>query len=535
MDPSGMDGFPSVDSLHRRMSSSSQTKTTQQPVEGNSVIVPRKNVGAIFLHAGAGYHSPQNEMLHLSLLHKACFAAMGVLKVGGPATEAVEAAVKVMEDAEFTNAGIGSNLNEEGIVENDANIIDHLGRSGACGAVPGVKNPICLAREVLENSNNPDFSWRIPPNLLVGNGARNFAMRRGIEVCTDEALVTRNSRLRWIDWKRELEKNRAVAGAVRNVVISTFEVKAEATSDHTNAVRTGTWNEGQPDSPTREQSEGLTAPRVGGPKREGLAPETAIFTTINKAQPTSIELTPPQKRTIDEGSNRNKKVRVRSPLSVKDGPVSVTESVKDTSYARDGGIQDTVGAIAIDVHGKIAAGSSSGGVGMKLEGRVGPAALVGIGTAVVPVCVDEDDEEAAIATVCSGTGEHFATTQAAQRCAESIRHRVGDLEATVHGEEITEDMALEHFIRELFLEHPSIVHSKIQPGIGVLAVKQCPRGYYVYWGHNTTSFAVASFSTEDKKPKCVVSRRRESKDKSSKTAVDITMGARKFPATPLRK
>ena len=60
--------------------------------------------------------------------------AMQVLKAGGTAVDAVEAAIKVLEDKEITNAGYGSNLSIDGIVEADATIVDHLGRSGACGA-----------------------------------------------------------------------------------------------------------------------------------------------------------------------------------------------------------------------------------------------------------------------------------------------------------------------------------------------------------------------------------------------------------------
>lgn len=68
---------------------------------------------------------------------RASRVAMRFLKAGASAPEAVEAAIRCLEDKEITNAGFGSNLNMDGVVECDATVVDHLGRSGACGAVPG--------------------------------------------------------------------------------------------------------------------------------------------------------------------------------------------------------------------------------------------------------------------------------------------------------------------------------------------------------------------------------------------------------------
>ena len=96
----------------------------------------RGDIAAIFVHAGAGYHSKQNEHHHLAAVNDAARTAMTILKNGGEATDAVEMAIRVLEDKEITNAGYGSNLTIRGDVECDATVVDYLGRSGAVGAVP---------------------------------------------------------------------------------------------------------------------------------------------------------------------------------------------------------------------------------------------------------------------------------------------------------------------------------------------------------------------------------------------------------------
>lgn len=86
-------------------------------------------------------------------------------------------------------------------------------------------------------------------------------------------------------------------------------------------------------------------------------------------------------------------------------------------------ITDTVGAIAIDSYGNIACGASSGGIGLKHRGRVGPAALNGIGSYVIPIDPD-DKNKTTVACVTSGTGETIATTISAAISSERIYHRV---------------------------------------------------------------------------------------------------------------
>lgn len=181
-----------------------------------------------------------------------------------------------------------------------------------------------------------------------------------------------------------------------------------------------------------------------------------------------------------------------------------TESPKMPRDNRSDMINDTVGAIAIDMDGNIAAGSSSGGIGMKHRGRVGPAALVGVGSAVIPV--DPFDEESvSVAAVTSGTGEHMATTMASQKCAERLyfntrKGRGGAMRPA------TEEEAMVSFVENDFMGHPGVKSSHSAGAIGIMAVKKTQYGYYLHFAHNTDSFALASMHSNEKDPCSVMSR-----------------------------
>lgn len=183
----------------------------------------------------------------------------------------------------------------------------------------------------------------------------------------------------------------------------------------------------------------------------------------------------------------------------------VSKRVHVLTVAQEDLITDTIGAIAIDEQGQIAAGSSSGGIGMKHRGRLGPAALVGIGTAVVP-CAEKDEGGLTVAAVTSGTGEHMATTMASQRCADRIYQGTRRGPRGLDIEEDDEDAIMESFIADDFMNHPGVRHCHSAGAIGVMAVKKCRAGYYFYFAHNTDSFALASMGGLDKEPHCTMSR-----------------------------
>jgi L-asparaginase / beta-aspartyl-peptidase len=250
---------------------------------------------AIIVHGGAGTVTPDRAEIVQEGCKEAALIGWHVLQTGGSALHAVEVAVRSLEDNPQYNAGTGACLTSDGNIELDAGIMEgHTLQVGAVACVELIRNPILLARKVLESSHV----------LLAGKGAQAYALECGMPMCELEDLVTERQYQIWL------------------------EKKAQA------------------------------------------------------AEESNIEDEPRYHR--------------REVASV------------EAREERHG----TVGAVAIDMAGHLAAATSTGGIPDQYPGRVGDSPLVGCGFYA--------DDNAAVS--CTGDGEDFTRLLIAKRAADFVAH-----------------------------------------------------------------------------------------------------------------
>lgn len=255
----------------------------------------------LVIHGGAGtilrsQLTPEKERQYKDGLEAALAAGQRILEKQGSALDAVEAAVRVLEDNPLFNAGKGAVFTSEGRNELDAAIMD--GKTLAAGAVAGVttvRNPISAARAVMEKS---------PHVLLSGKGADEFAREMGLEIVDPSYFFTPE---RW---------------------------------------------------------EGLQRIR----KRDSLAKE-------------------------------------KKPLAVSNSPQEIL-AIQKEKYG-------TVGAVALDQHGNLAAATSTGGMSNKKWGRIGDAPIIGAGTYA---------NNATVAISATGWGEYFLRLVMAKSISDRIEY-----------------------------------------------------------------------------------------------------------------
>ena len=250
---------------------------------------------AIIVHGGAGNVTPDRAEIVQEGCKEAALIGWRILQAGGSALDAVEAAVHSLEDNPQYNAGTGSCLTSDGNIELDAGIMEgHTLQVGAVACVELIKNPIALARKVLES----------PHVLLVGKGAQEYALECGIPMCELEDLVTERQYQIWLDKRKQTAKESKTENEPRHHRREVASVEA------------------------REERHG------------------------------------------------------------------------------------TVGAVAIDMTGHLAAATSTGGISNQYPGRVGDSPLVGCGFYA--------DDNAAVS--CTGDGEDFTRLLIAKRAADFVAH-----------------------------------------------------------------------------------------------------------------
>ena len=261
---------------------------------------------AIVLHGGAGIierasMKPETEAAYRASLKEALQAGADVLNRGGSSMDAVEAAIRIMEDDPLFNAGRGAVFTEDGKIELDAAIMDGATlRAGAVADVTRTRHPISLARAVMEKS---------PHVFLVGEGADAFSVYAGLEQVDPSFFFTER---RWQSLIKQLKK------------------------------------------------EGLPIP----PRPEGAPPE-------------------PKE------------------------PIAEIEPEDAHKFG-------TVGVVALDRNGDIAAGTSTGGTQAKRWGRVGDSPVIGAGTYA---------SNQSCAVSATGTGEYFIRLTVARDVCALVEYK----------------------------------------------------------------------------------------------------------------
>lgn len=190
-----------------------QGKVDNSPAARPQSTSMNKNHFGLVIHGGAGTierskMTPEREQQHRAGLERALKAGFEILERGGAGLDAVEASVRVLEDDPLFNAGRGAVFTSAGTNELDAAIMDGgTLNAGAVATLQHVKNPIALARRVMEKSGHV---------ILVGEGAEAFAKAQGLELVDQKYFFTQE---RWDALQRVKEaENQAGAGGKKYLV-----------------------------------------------------------------------------------------------------------------------------------------------------------------------------------------------------------------------------------------------------------------------------------------------------------------------------
>lgn len=143
---------------------------------------------ALIVHGGAWNIPLEEHQAHQNGCRTALLAGFDILRGGGGAADAIETAIVILEDDPTFDAGIGSHLNQAGVVQLDAGFMEGATlQVGAVAALERIQNPIRVARHLLTSRHN----------MMAGPGAGDYAIRHGFPQCAPETLIVERERLRW--------------------------------------------------------------------------------------------------------------------------------------------------------------------------------------------------------------------------------------------------------------------------------------------------------------------------------------------------
>ena len=173
------------------------------------------NKPVLVVHGGAWVVPSEEFDAHKKGLQDALEIGMAILKNNGSALDAVEKAIASMENSGVFDAGIGAVLNDQGDVELDAQIMKSNLEAGAVAAIRNYKNPISIARKVMETT---------PHSLLVGDGAGEFAKKSGFSKIDMQRMISKK------EFDRFSQKKDEGFGTVGAVALDLFGNMCAGTS-----------------------------------------------------------------------------------------------------------------------------------------------------------------------------------------------------------------------------------------------------------------------------------------------------------------
>ncbi|GAB4818623.1 hypothetical protein N2152v2_005669 [Parachlorella kessleri] len=438
-------------------------------------------------------------------LRQACQAGAAALRAGRSAPDAVAAAIAVLEDSEVCNAGHGSNLSFEGVVECDASVMEGDGTFGAVGAVSGVRNPVRVAHRLAGEQRQPLSHGRVRPMMLAGDKARTWALSRGIPAAdtaeeaeqphADDSIdgeyglpfllqwsVSESARRRWRKYRRmvdgsggsgmgpSLEAGLPAAGAPAAAAPPAAEVAAAAAA--TGGLPAKAAGHQATEGPAESEK-----PRLGPHQVQRVQHGTRTGRQVTSRTPGSVQpwrdhnklqqqereeqgQQQQQQQEEEQGQQQRGGQQVAAKRGRHEGPCMDPGGGRGSSSGGDsseggseGGSQlyDTVGCVVVDASGHVVAGVSSGGIALKAEGRVGEAAVYGAG------CWAQDSKDSRPGVACSvtGVGERIIQHLVARECAMRVI-AAASAEQEVEGSEASTSAsaACAAVLRETILQGP---------------------------------------------------------------------------------